>query len=627
MRILISILFLSIACISIAQPPKKVDNRRGSSEAVARSIIIYGFRLPIQDTVCDLLNYNDTLGCIGSMVYKPEDGNVYVKKTDKWEVFALGAITESDPIFSAAAAAGISTLDIMHWNSAYSWGNHSIVGYLLSSTAAATYQPIGTYATASNAMNFTNKTGNISQWTNDAGYATTGALSGLYVPLTRTITINGTTQDLSANRTYTIANISGNAATATLASTVTTNANLTGPITSVGNATAIASQTGTGSTFVVQNTPTLTTPNIGVATGTSLTLGSSTGGGKIALPDAGTTFSDGITFGTDLRMYRASNQALRLDVGNVGRYLEITPSSGSTVLTAKGTTTDALTLRANSTSAVATVVIGNTNQNVVIQRNTGDANPLFTLTQTHASATGDIIQFANSGGTVGYITRAGYHYSPIAPQATANAGVWNIGNGPFDGTTTGFFNGISTGTFLAINAFTSYSGNFAEFQTMGISRLKINSAGFVGIACGTGAPAAVIDANSTSTTAEIRIANSSTGTGSSNGFFLGNTSDGHYEVWSKNANRIKFGINNTEVMGLTANGLYVGGSGGITSAGIALEVNSTTKTFMLPRMTTAQRNAITGINGMEIFCTDCIATDGSTGVSQTFSSSSWRNHY
>ena len=56
------------------------------------------------------------------------------------------------------------------------------------------------------------------------------------------------------------------------ASTVTTNANLTGPITSSGNATSIASQTGTGSKFVVDTSPTLVTPNIGVATGTSLTL-------------------------------------------------------------------------------------------------------------------------------------------------------------------------------------------------------------------------------------------------------------------------------------------------------------------------------------------------------------------
>lgn len=38
----------------------------------------------------------------------------------------------------------------------------------------------------------------------------------------------------------------------------TTSANLTGPITSVGNATSVASQTGTGSTFVMSVSPTLT---------------------------------------------------------------------------------------------------------------------------------------------------------------------------------------------------------------------------------------------------------------------------------------------------------------------------------------------------------------------------------
>ena len=46
--------------------------------------------------------------------------------------------------------------------------------------------------------------------------------------------------------------------------------NLTGVITSVGPATSIGAQTGTGSTFVVQDSPTLTTPNIGVATATSI---------------------------------------------------------------------------------------------------------------------------------------------------------------------------------------------------------------------------------------------------------------------------------------------------------------------------------------------------------------------
>lgn len=59
--------------------------------------------------------------------------------------------------------------------------------------------------------------------------------------------------------------ITGNAAT------VTTNANLTGPITSSGNATAIAAQTGTGTTFVMQASPTLTTPNLGTPSAGVLT--------------------------------------------------------------------------------------------------------------------------------------------------------------------------------------------------------------------------------------------------------------------------------------------------------------------------------------------------------------------
>ena len=52
-------------------------------------------------------------------------------------------------------------------------------------------------------------------------------------------------------------NITGTAAGLT-AGTVTTNANLTGPITSVGNTTSIASQTGTGTTFAMSASPTFT---------------------------------------------------------------------------------------------------------------------------------------------------------------------------------------------------------------------------------------------------------------------------------------------------------------------------------------------------------------------------------
>lgn len=90
-------------------------------------------------------------------------------------------------------------------------------------------------------------------------------LSGSSSP---TLAVTGTTA-VSGTNTGDQTNISGNAAT------VTTNANLTGPIASTGNTTSVTAQTGTGSTFVMQASPTLTTPNIGVATGTSL---STTGG-------------------------------------------------------------------------------------------------------------------------------------------------------------------------------------------------------------------------------------------------------------------------------------------------------------------------------------------------------------
>lgn len=50
-----------------------------------------------------------------------------------------------------------------------------------------------------------------------------------------------------------------------------TNANLTGVITSVGNATSIASQTGTGTKFVVDTSPVLITPNLGTPSAAILT--------------------------------------------------------------------------------------------------------------------------------------------------------------------------------------------------------------------------------------------------------------------------------------------------------------------------------------------------------------------
>jgi hypothetical protein len=78
--------------------------------------------------------------------------------------------------------------------------------------------------------------------------------------------------------------------------------NLTGPITSVGPATSVAAQTGTGSTFVMNTSPTLVTPALGVATATSIN---------------GTTIPSSKTLvATDSTQYVVPSQT-----GNAGNYL------------------------------------------------------------------------------------------------------------------------------------------------------------------------------------------------------------------------------------------------------------------------------------------------------------------
>lgn len=105
-------------------------------------------------------------------------------------------------------------------------------------------------------------------------------------------------------------NITGTAAGLT-AGTVTTNANLTGPITSSGNATTIASQTGTGSKFVVDTSPTLVTPILGVAAGTSLALGGATIGTNALAVTGTATISGNTGIGT-------TTPSTRLDVVGTG---------------------------------------------------------------------------------------------------------------------------------------------------------------------------------------------------------------------------------------------------------------------------------------------------------------------
>ena len=49
--------------------------------------------------------------------------------------------SEVDPVFSASASFGIGGTDISNWNTAFGWGNHASVGYLLPADIGVTVQP------------------------------------------------------------------------------------------------------------------------------------------------------------------------------------------------------------------------------------------------------------------------------------------------------------------------------------------------------------------------------------------------------------------------------------------------------------------------------------------------------
>ncbi len=88
----------------------------------------------------------------------------------------------------------------------YGWGQRDVpVLPQLKNTFLSFHNIVddGAAATATNAMAFTNKSGNVSMWTNDNGYLTSATAGALYVPLTRNLTINNNTFDLSATRSWT----------------------------------------------------------------------------------------------------------------------------------------------------------------------------------------------------------------------------------------------------------------------------------------------------------------------------------------------------------------------------------------------------------------------------------------
>lgn len=172
-------------------------------------------------------------------------------------------------------------------------------------------------------------------------------------------------------------NLTGTASGLT-AGNVTINANLTGVINSSGNTTSITSQTGTGSKFVVDTSPTLVTPNIGVASATSLATSAAspllltngqlvtvaltsqtTGGTTLTIPDFASVV-DEFTFKT--KSQTMSNKTFVAPVlgaataTSINKMAITAPATSSTLAVADGKTatiSNTLTFTGTDSSSVA----------------------------------------------------------------------------------------------------------------------------------------------------------------------------------------------------------------------------------------------------------------------------------
>jgi hypothetical protein len=128
------------------------------------------------------LSYNNTNGVF---TYTPPDLSSYLT-------------AETDPVFSASAAAGISSTQVSNWDAAYGWGNHAGAGYLSSLGSITTHTDVNiTSATTGQLLRYNAATTNWENFTPTTETLATVTTRG--GSTTNSITVGGLTVDGAGN--------------------------------------------------------------------------------------------------------------------------------------------------------------------------------------------------------------------------------------------------------------------------------------------------------------------------------------------------------------------------------------------------------------------------------------------
>lgn len=212
-----------------------------------------------------------------------------------------------------------------------------------------------------------------------------------------------------------------------------------------------------------------------------------------------------------------------------------------------------------------------------------------------SSATCYVILQPTAGNVgIGTTTPVAKLHIPVAPTATANYGLLSLGSGAWDGSTSGFFAGNSAGTVFAINVPSANTADLISAQAAGTNRFKVDYKGN-------------ITASNQSADAGMTVDYGGIGyvlSGGVGSFAFDGTT-----------------YNKTQLIGGYAGGLRLKSRISSTSYvdirddnTAALEITSTTKGFLPPRMTATQASAISSpAKGLMIYVTDTNGTFTNAG--------------